>query len=187
MRNHLGEEIKLGPTPQVELDVIKSLIKMCKPKTIVEIGHLHGHSAREFLSVMDKNQKLYSFDPTVDSSITDERFVFYKTAQEDYNPNMVPEGIDLIFIDGSHDIQKNIKMFEKLNLNDEAIIVVHDTGAWDIKVISDIPNEFNMRVGDLVFHRPDEVVFVNYLEKQGFHSINLNTTKEFRCGLTILQ
>lgn len=187
MKDLKDNEIILGPTPEVELDLLSAIIAQVKPTTILEFGHQTGSSAKAILKVIDESQHLYSFDNSCDTSIVDSRFSFFKLAQQDYNHELVNKLIDFVYIDASHDLDLNKETFKKIypHLSSEAIIVVHDTGYWNTELYKDIP--FKLDKG-IVAHRPDEIAFTEWLwSEYGLYKILFSTTKEFRCGLTVLQ
>lgn len=172
--------MKLGSLQQQDKDLIKAIIKMTKPSVLVEFGHLLGESARSMLEVMG-DAKLISYDNTVDSKITDSRFVFRRKCQSEYNE---PDLVDFVFLDASHKLDLNIKTLEALNLNDNAIIVVHDTGVWT----KNVGATYGYWKDGFYYHCPEEREFINWIkENTDFNVINLHTTKEIRHGITLLQ
>jgi hypothetical protein len=65
--------------------------------------------------------------------------------------------------------------------------VIHDTGYWDTSKYTDLP-DFVTERGRIVPQRRDEIMFADWLEETyGYGRIDFSTTKEFRCGLTVLK
>src|SRR4051812_11393142 len=55
------EEVE-GPLQRDEALFLHALIRVIRPRTIVELGFYHGHSAFNFLRALDTDARLYSFD-----------------------------------------------------------------------------------------------------------------------------
>jgi hypothetical protein len=169
--------MELGAIQEEDKLLIQSIIKMICPKVVVEFGTQRGVSTQAILEVLDGT--LYSFDPYKQHHIEHPNLVFINDNQENYNLT-VP--IDLVFFDGSHNLDSNLETYEKIKpfLKKESLILVHDTGLWEKEFV---PNGgYSNKEGFL--HQPDERKFVNQLK---LNKIHLHTTKEIRHGMTILQ
>lgn len=202
--SHLKDykELCSGPIQSDEALFLYSLVKVLRPKVIVEFGFYLGHSAINFLRAMPENCKLYSFDhwvksKQVASQIKDDRFKFiFKNQQDFFSEDIDNNLIDIIFIDASHKCEINIKMFNKIknSLNENALILIHDTGSWNIdylgEQIKNIPSPGHYFLNKKEYlHQPDERWFVNYLRRHypKFNQIHLHSLNTLRHGLTILQ
>lgn len=173
--------IELGPIQHEDALFLQAVIKMTCPMQLVELGHLNGHSTKIILDAMRDDAHLTSYDPTVDSSISDSRFTFKKQSQEEVSE----KDIDFIFFDASHDLEINQKTFQNIekNLTEQAIIAVHDTGLWNEMVL----DTGGYWIGSGYAHRPDERAFVIWLQEKGYNAIHFHTLKELRHGMTLLQ
>lgn len=180
--------IQLGPLMKEDAAVLQALIRATNPKTLIEFGHLLGESAKVMLEAMDSDAVLHSYDPTQDSSISDEpRFIFHKQSQTEISGI---ENIDFVFLDASHEYDLNMETFLKIkdNLSPKAIIIVHDTGSWAGGNVFDITWGHPDGNGCWV-HRPDEQLFVDWIKKAypEFQQIHLHSVQQVRHGMTILQ
>ena len=55
-------EVADGPVQREEALFLYSLLRVVRPRTVVEIGFLNGRSALNFLCALDADARLYSFD-----------------------------------------------------------------------------------------------------------------------------
>lgn len=167
------QEYSAGPIQRDEALLLYALVKTIDPKTIVEFGFLAGHSAINFLKAMSSDAMLYSYDildlsKQASRKIHDARFRFiYKSQAEFEHSDVENRLVDLVFFDGSHDFQLNVVTFERVRecLNESALIIVHDTGAW-CSIIDGFQTNEGYFIDGLTsrgyIHRPDERKFVNY-------------------------
>ena len=194
------EEYAAGPIQRDEALLLYAIVKTVDPKTIVEFGFLWGHSAINFLGAMSPSARLYSYDVSgaslrIADKLRDSRFRFILKSQVDFELSDVDERlIDLVFFDGSHDFKLNVETFARVKscLNEKALIVVHDTGAWhgNLKGLQTPEGYFlGGTTGGGYIHRPDERRFVNHIRETtpDFDQIHLHSASRFRHGLTILQ
>lgn len=180
MERHISHMIELGPIQDCDVLLLQAVIKMTCPINLVELGYLNGYSTKKILEVMRPDAKLTSYDSTVTgSNIIDSRFTFKNQSQTEVNE----QDIDFIFFDASHDLEINKETFNRLNLSENAIIAVHDTGLWNEMVL----DTGGYWVGNGYAHRPDEREFVKWLKEKGYNAINFHTLKETRHGMTLLQ
>lgn len=196
---HFGE-YAAGPIQRDEALLLYALVKTVDPKTIVEFGFFKGHSAINFLKAISSDARLYSYDISdasiqQASRIRDKRFQFIFKSQAEFEPSDIDNRlVDLAFFDASHNFNLNLATFEKLRLvlNEGALIVVHDTGAWhgNLKGFKTPEGYFiggSTSAGYI--HRPDERMFVNYIREtfSDFDQIHLHSISKIRHGLTVLQ
>jgi predicted O-methyltransferase YrrM len=196
------DEITVGPLQRDEALLLHGLVRTVRPSTVVEIGFYHGWSAYNFLAALDDDARLYSFDidPVCDQvahrRFGDEpRLVYRRRAQQDLTPDDVDgRAVDLLFIDGAHDLALNQAAFAGLlpALAPNAIVAVHDTGTvlrtWTPDWLArTIPAE--RWLGDAYEHQPDERAFVNWLRDAhpDFAQLHLHTDRTPRSGITLLQ
>ncbi len=203
-------ELANGPIQSDEALFLYSLVRVMRPKVIVEFGFFNGNSANNFLKALPKDSMLYSFDceKTCEEKareIKDSRFKFVLKRQQDLTLSDIDgHTIDLLFIDASHDCDLNIILFEKVKmmLSPNAIVAIHDTGTWNKSLLTTEHSEWKRHINNIeqseprahvnaieFAHQPDERRFTNYLkvlypEFQQIHFHTLNTTRH---GLTILQ
>jgi len=132
-----------GPILRDEALFLYSLVKMIRPQVIVEFGFSRGHSSLNFLSAMDRDSVLYSYDISEDAKKIATKvfnkfrnFTFLYKSQLDFQPSDIGnKKIDLLYMDAVYETEMNIQTFDKFkaSLNDAAIIALHDTGTWQRK------------------------------------------------------
>jgi predicted O-methyltransferase YrrM len=196
------DEITTGPLQRDEALLLHALVRIVRAKTVVEIGFHVGQSAYNFLAALDDDARLYTFDIDPRSAEVarlrfgkEPRVVFRNRPQQEIVPGDVDGRlVDLVFIDGSHDLELNQRLFERLvpMLNDHAIVAVHDTGTTPGKFIPEWRDERKRPerwLGDEYEPQPDERAFVNWIldEHPEFAQIHLHTTRWPRYGITLLQ
>lgn len=185
----------LGPILDEEKDLLQAIIKMHNPDVVVEFGFFWGKSSLAMLEVMHEDALLYSYDKdrkeddALKKMNNHPHFKFFKKDQTEFHPIDVNYAkIDLVFIDASHNFDKNCQTYQLLLpfLAERAIIIVHDTGLWK-------ENYYNVNWGKNVYagfsHNPEERRFVNWihLNYPEWQQIHLNNTKRLNHGMTIMQ
>jgi predicted O-methyltransferase YrrM len=198
----LFTEVPDGPLQRDEALLLHALVRVTRPRTIVEIGFLRGRSAFNFLRSLDADGRLYSFDidpesaPRADElSRVDGRLVFRNRSQDAITPEDVDgRTVDLVFLDASHDLALNQATFERLLplMAPNAILAIHDTGTIPRALVPPGHWWFETPEGWLGDERevlPDERAFVNWLlERHGdFSQLHFHSHRTLRCGLTLLQ
>lgn len=204
---HLGfyrEGAAFGPVQREEALLIAALVRVLRPKTIVEFGFASGHSALNFLEAMPADSKLFSFDISSRAHdiaavfVGDKRFTYRHKSQTDFVPDDVHgRTIDLCFIDASHDLRLNQETWRRVlpSLAPNALVLVHDTGTWSRHRLTPVFAEYaaqkpeNWLSIDVFQPHPDERKFVNWICSQGggWMPIHLHTEATLRHGLTLLQ
>lgn len=180
--------VVLGPVVEEEGNVLTALVRMISADTVVEFGHQTGASARAILNGLKATGKLYSYDTSSIRLIPDQRFVFvHKDMAHNTPTDYDNRKVDFVFFDGAHNLQVNMNALQALlpSLTEDAIIAIHDTGYWDISVFDN--KDFGYEKDGKRYHQPDEIKFVETLQKDGWNVITLRTGKELRHGLTIAQ
>jgi predicted O-methyltransferase YrrM len=201
---HIGfyDEATVGPLQRDEALLLFGLVRVMRPLTVVEIGFYRGHSAYNFLAALDDEARLYTFDldPGCDA-IAERRFgdepqvVYRRRAQQELTAEDVDgRPVDLVFIDGAHDLALNQETFGRLleMMTPRAVVAVHDTGTVPRRLM---PSWFaeavpaGRWVGDAYEHQADERAFVNWLREAhpAFAQIHLHSERTPRSGLTLLQ
>lgn len=202
--SHLAsyDEVMNGPLQRDEALLLFALVRVLRPETLVEIGFLDGHSARNFLQAMDADARPYSFDISEHAArwaqalADDARFTYRERSQD----ALVPEDIngrraDFVFLDASHDLALNRETFRRLQgmLADRAILAVHDTGSVPRALFEAIDHWALYTEEGWVDNQhevaPDERAFVNWIldEHPDYSQLHLHATRTIRCGLTLLQ
>jgi predicted O-methyltransferase YrrM len=205
---HLGfyhEEDAFGPVQREEALLIAALVRVLRPKTIVEFGFSHGHSALNFLEAMPADSKLFSFDIdplsraiAIDVFAADSRFAYHHKSQTDFAGSDIDgRTIDLCFIDASHNLGLNKEMWHRVlpSLAPNALVLVHDTGTWSRHHLTRASAEYaaqrpdNWLSANVFQVHPDEREFVNWICAQdgGWVPVHLHTDATLRHGLTLLQ
>ncbi len=138
--SHLSifSEVADGPVQRDEALFLYSLLRVMRPRTVVEIGFLEGRSALNFLCGLDADARLYSFD--LDETCAgrardlfghDPRFTFRTRSQAELTPDDIDgREADFVFLDASHELDLNRETFSRLLplMAPDAILAVHDTG-----------------------------------------------------------
>jgi predicted O-methyltransferase YrrM len=205
---HLGfyrEESAFGPIQREEALLLAAVVRVLRPRTIVEFGFGLGFSALNFLEAMTPDARLYSYDlnpPSRDIAkwafAGEPRFTYLHKSQTDFDPVDIEGGpIDLCFIDASHVLELNQKTWRRIApcLAPSALVAVHDTGTWHRK-------HFNPATAVHAAQKPDgwldadvfqphreEREFVNWVcvQHDGWTAVHLHTTATLRHGLSLLQ
>jgi predicted O-methyltransferase YrrM len=204
--NAFSDSRAIGPLQQPEALLLFSIVRTVIPKTIVEFGFYHGHSAFNFLQAMASDAYLFSYDISDESQriantnfSSYDRFRFLHKSQRDFLPSDIDyRMIDLLFFDASHDLQLNQQTFEAVvpALSEDSIICIHDTGLWNKKYCLDIHRKFideqgrNHWVDDISYaHQNDERMFVNWIldRHPAFQAVHLHSMHSLRHGLSVLQ
>jgi predicted O-methyltransferase YrrM len=200
-----AEEHAIGPVQRDEALLLFAVTRVLRPQVVVEVGFLGGQSAFNFLRALDPGATLYSFD--ISQSAEDiaaamfshfDNFHFRRVSQDAIGPEHIGgQRIDLVFLDASHDVKLNQRTFDRLApmLQDDGVLIVHDTGAWPREHLTDRHRAVAMgrpelwTAGDLFEHRREEREFVNWIleERPGFAQLHLHSRHTLRHGLTILQ
>jgi len=145
-------------TPMDDLGILYAAIKETRPKTMVEIGFAGGDGTRAILSAADAGTTCHSFDPLPHLGAVDNlraempgtgrNFVFHLKSGEDINPEDVGgDKVGFAFLDADHNTTHSAIMFEKLlpMLTEDAIVAVHDTGAWGKKFVEEHMDDENFK------------------------------------------
>lgn len=191
-----------GPVQRDEALFLHSLIRVVRPRTIVEIGFLRGHSAFNLLQALDADARLYSFDidPACASSAHqvcahDKRFALRIRSQAELRPEDIDgRPADFVFLDASHDLTLNQETFGRLLplMTPDAVLAIHDTGTVPRRLLPNghwwlaTPEHW---MGDEREVEPDERAFVNWLLEchPEFSQVHFHSGRTIRCGLTLLQ
>jgi predicted O-methyltransferase YrrM len=198
----IRNEVPDGPVQRDEVLFLHGLIRVTRPRTVVEVGFLRGHSALNFLLALDEDAKLYSFD--IDPGCEryardmfghDDRFVFQRIPQEQLTPEAVDgRPIDFLFLDAAHELELNRATFERLRpaLADDALIALHDTGTFHRRLIPDghaALAETDRWAGDEFEAQPGERAFLNWLLEAHpeFAQVHFHSHRVPRCGITVVQ
>lgn len=185
---------------------IYSLIKMIRPRVVVEFGFARGHSALNVLTAIDKEAKLYSFDIAEVSRITAEavfshyeNFHFRYKSQLEFLPDDIHnQKIDLVYFDAVYDKAINLATFDKIksSLSDQAIVMLHDTNVWKKTMMDEShlsyagkkpndwlnENEFQSQKGQREFYNEFIKIFPDY-SAVTLHS----STTPLLSGISLLQ
>jgi predicted O-methyltransferase YrrM len=196
------DETPSGGIPRDEALLLHAMLRVTRPRVVVEIGFLHGDGAFNLLQALDPEARLYAFD--IDPACAaiaqrrfghDPRFSFARRAQQTLEPADIDDRqAEFVFLDAAHDIVLNQQAFARLlaMMAPTAILAVHDTGAVPSALIpADHParRQLERWVDDAYEHQPDERAFVNWLleEHPEFAQIHVHSPYVIRHGLTFLQ
>ena len=195
-------ETVLGPVQRDEALFLHGLVRVVRPRTVVELGFLRGHSSFNLLRALDDDARLYAFD--VDPAAAeharrrlghDPRFRFLLKSQTEIAADDVDgRPVDFVFLDASHEVELNRRTFARLEpmLAPRAILAVHDTGTvprWLFPDWHPLLRTTEGWVGDEYEGRPGERAFVNWLlaEHPGYAQLHLHSDRTVRCGITLVQ
>ena len=177
---------------------ILGLVKLIRPKTVVEFGFYKGDSSLNFLKALDSDAKLYSYDiklhnPSAES-LKDLRFKFFEKSQTDFDPKDVDNRIiDIAFLDAGHRLSLETGLFPKLieQVAKNGIIVIHDTGLHVSLSSRQMENDCVCDFENLCGypHCYEERQFVNWILENypEWEIINFHSFEVHRHGLTFLQ
>lgn len=199
------EEDAIGPLQRDEALLMYAIVKVLRPKVILEFGFYLGHSSYNFLRAAGSDTHVFSFDVTEVSRLTATRyfshyqnFRYLHKSQVDFDVTDV-EGmrVDMLFIDASHSLSHNIETFDRVLpvLDKDAVVVIHDTGTWAKRHCRPVHKTFaasrttQWLNGEEFVHQPEERDFVNYIGETypEFQQIHLHSLNTLRHGLTIMQ
>ena len=185
------QEVHLGPIMLPEQYLLSAIAELVDPKVIVEFGFYNGTSTRCFLEHSDVDLKIYSYD-TLDRTEfkpNDSRLTLYQKDMKDFaGEDIKNQNIDIVFFDASHALEDSMIAYEKIlpYLTKDSLIIVHDTGYYKEEIFN--PDILIKIVKDgLVYHCPDERVFVQTLKDNGYMLINFTCTSKIRHGISILR
>ena len=177
---------------------ILGLVKLIRPKTVVEFGFYKGDSSINFLKALDPDAKMYSYDVKLHNpsarSLEDLRFKFIQKSQADFDPIDVDNRIiDIAYIDASHRFSLEISLFPKLikQVSKNGIIVIHDTGLHVHMSSKQIENQCVCDFENLCGypHCNEDRQFVNWILENypEWEIIHFHSYEVIRHGLTFLQ
>jgi predicted O-methyltransferase YrrM len=199
------EEEACGPIQREEALLLFALVRVLRPRVVVEFGLHRGHSSLNFVLALPPGGELHSYDITESAAQIASRlfggvagFHYHHKSQESFSTEDVGgKEIDFVLLDAAHDLSLNVATFEKLrpSLAPRAILAIHDTGTW---------GRAHMRPEHLAWaaDRPDgwlsaeeyvpwneERRFVNWLldAHPELSQLHLHSDRTLRHGLTLLQ
>lgn len=195
-------EVADGPVQREEALFLYSLLRVVRPRTVVEIGFFKGRSAHNFLCALDTDARLYSFD--IDENCAerarelfghDPRFTFRIRSQAELTREDIDgREADFVFLDASHELDLNRTTFRRLLplMAPNAILAVHDTGTVPRHLVPSGHYWFESTIGWIDDERevmPDERAFSNWLldEHPEFSQVHFHSRQTLRCGITVMQ
>jgi trans-aconitate methyltransferase len=193
-----------GAVQRDEALLLHALVRVTRPRTVVELGFFRGDSAFNFLRALDAEARLYSFDIDPACAETarerfghDRRFTFHTRSQDELAPDDLDgRRADLVFIDAAHDLTLNQATFERLLplLAPRAIVAIHDTGGIPRDLLALADGHWMLALPEIWAddeweHQPGERAFTNWLldRHAEFSQIHLHSRHTMRAGLTLLQ
>jgi predicted O-methyltransferase YrrM len=199
-----NRENELGNLQKDESIFLYGLIKVLRPKTVVEFGFLEGYSSSVILSALDTTSHLHSFDNSEHArscastfSRNHSNFSFhYKNQRNFEHADIANNTIDFVLMDASHDLELNKATFQKLKalLRRDAIMMIHDTGLWQRGLMTAEhfscleSTESKWLDNERVAHQVGERRFVNWItqENTGFATINIGSSNILRHGCSLI-
>ena len=199
------EETACGPIQREEALLLFALVRVLRPRVVVEFGFHRGHSALNFLLALPPGGELHSYDVAESSARLASRlfagvpgFHYHHKSQEAFAPaDVAGLPVDLALFDAAHDLELNIATLEKLrpNLAPNAVLAVHDTGSWRREHMRPAHLAWSAeRSGSWLSDQEylpwsEERRFVNWLRdnRPEFAQLHLHSERALRHGLTLLQ
>jgi predicted O-methyltransferase YrrM len=185
--------------------LLYGLVKMIRPKLVVEFGFGKGYSSLNFLNAIDRDARVVSFDILESceqiarkSMPHTGRYKFIgKSALEITASDLGYEKADLVYWDAIYDPVINLQVFEVLKplLSENAILALHDTGAWQKKYMGTSHFTYAEAHKDswlneeMFQQQKGQRKFVNVLMEKypEYQVIHLHSERYLRCGMTLLQ
>jgi predicted O-methyltransferase YrrM len=194
-----------GPSQRDEILFYFGLVKMFRPKVIVEFGFRHGHSSLNFLQAADPDAQVIGIDISdeanqiaseVFSGFSNFKFI-HKPQDEVKVSDLGVATIDLLYLDAVALVDMNWNTIEMLLplISEHGIIMIHDTGTWNKKFM-------NRTHYNLTEKRPDDWLSDEQFQQQKgqrqlanfilenhpeLEVIHLNTQETLRCGVSLVQ
>lgn len=194
-------ETTLGPIQKGEALFLYGLCEMVKPQIVLEIGCLIGQSLRVWME--SGVPFVYAVDCIISNEVKEIRKAKGSTRielieQDMKEPIEFTRGVpDLVFVDASHELPDNIQLVKNLLpvLKPGALFILHDTGHWHDKDMTDDRHLFIKHYGGyqdkktkLWVHSPGEKETIAWITKNTkWERVDLWTTQVARYGLTIFQ
>jgi predicted O-methyltransferase YrrM len=189
---HLTQEIGqvvIGPIQDDEAVVLFSIIRTSGLKRVVELGGLHGYSAKNFLESVGVDGTVYSIDINNVNKISPNHITIIKSADQVVKDD-IQNRVDVVFFD-CHNYDCSLSFFNNMVecgiIDDETVLVLHDTNLHYVKLTD---NAFHN--GDGWIHAVVERDLTNYFFDIGYQVLNLDTKPEvhnelfsYRHGLSI--
>jgi hypothetical protein len=111
----------IGPVQRDEAFALFGLLRVLRPRTVVEFGFYDGRSAFNTLRALDVDARLYAYD--VDDLAADiaakvfadeSRLTFLRKSQAEFAPEDVDgRPVDFVFLDASHEFPLNRATFRR--------------------------------------------------------------------------
>jgi predicted O-methyltransferase YrrM len=194
-----------GPIQREEALLLFALVRVVRPRVVVEFGFHRGHSALNFLLALPPDGEIHSYDVAESAAqIASQLFAgaaafhFHHKPQQSFLPADVGgREIDFVLLDAAHDFDLNVATLERLRpcLAPDAILAVHDTGTWrrthmrreHLAWAADRPQGWLS--ADEYAPWDEERRFVNWLRETHpeLSQLHLHSGRALRHGLTLLQ
>ena len=176
-----------------------SIVKVIRPKVLLECGMLTGYSTVNFLKALDSDAKLFTYDKKMYNrslpAFLDKRFKFIFKSQAEFSPADIGfRKIDFIFINNGHTFDVNVEFWKKVieSTQPNGMIVIHGSGLHnkeELPIEKTLPCVCELENLCGIEHVPAQRKFVDWLidnypewEVVHFHSFSI-----YRHGLTFLQ
>lgn len=204
LNNFFTNRYAISPIQKDEAIFLFGLLKVVRPKTVVEFGFNYGHSSYLILNAIDKHARLYSFDILDESAAIANKyfknkypnFKFIKKSQSEFSFDMCGNTpIDFVFFDASHDLDINKETFERIksHLSENVYIAIHDTGLWNQDLLTEkhkklLPKIHYKTLDSGIAHQVDERKFVNWILQNNpdLNVLHFHTLHCIRHGITII-
>ena len=194
-------ETTLGPIQKGEALFLFGLCEMVRPQIVLEVGCLIGQSLRVWME--SGVPFVYAVDCIISNEVKEIRRAKGSNRvelieQDMKEPVEFTRGVpDLVFVDASHELPDNIQLVKNLLpvLKPGALFILHDTGHWHDKDMTDDRHLFIKHYGGyqdkktkLWVHSPGEKETIAWISKNTkWERVDLWTTAVARYGLTIFQ
>jgi predicted O-methyltransferase YrrM len=169
---------------ETELFFLYGLISSINPKTIVELGAgKNGFSTQVFLKGQKNNfgSRLYSIDILDIEKGVESHYPIKKDCGDVTEDDLDNQKIDVVFFD-CHTMRPQLKfynrMVEKNLIDDETILILHDTNLLyepEISRTIQLNGQIGVFTKDGYAHQWVERNLVNYFKLKGYDVYNLST------------
>jgi hypothetical protein len=179
-----------GPIQDDEALLLFSVIRTMRIHNVLEVGGLHGYSAKNFLEAIISGT-LYTVDVSPVKKISDNHIVIEKDCRL-VTDDDIKHKIQMIFFD-AHDFDAQLCMFNNLEscgvLDEDLVLAFHDTNLHPQKYAD--WSYFLPEQGGWC-HQSSERKLVEHFRKEGFDALCFHTkidepSIKYRHGITLMK
>ncbi len=132
------EQAVYGPIQDDEALFLFALIRVMRLARVLEIGGLHGYSARNFAAAVGDDGIVYSVDLEPTPVVAPNHRTIVKDARTLSAADVDNRPLDLVFFD-CHNYEAQMAMFRSLRadgtITDATVLALHDTNLHSSKIV----------------------------------------------------